>query len=42
VLGSVDRKVRDAKAAELLAKGFAALPTRPPAVPPAAPSARTK
>jgi D-alanyl-D-alanine carboxypeptidase (penicillin-binding protein 5/6) len=27
VLGSVDRKVRDAKAAELLAKGFLALPT---------------
>jgi D-alanyl-D-alanine carboxypeptidase (penicillin-binding protein 5/6) len=26
VLGSADRKVRDAKAAELLAKGFAALP----------------
>ena len=28
VLGSADRKVRDAKAAELLAKGFAALPAR--------------
>ena len=28
VLGSVDRKVRDAKAAELLAKGFLALPAQ--------------
>jgi D-alanyl-D-alanine carboxypeptidase (penicillin-binding protein 5/6) len=36
VLGSADRKVRDAKAAELIAKGFAALPTTPlPALPPA-------
>ena len=34
VLGSVDRKVRDAKAAELLAKGFLALPA-PPSPPPA-------
>ena len=30
VLGSVDRKVRDTKAAELVAKGFAALPTPAP------------
>jgi serine-type D-Ala-D-Ala carboxypeptidase (penicillin-binding protein 5/6) len=30
VLGSADRKVRDAKAAELVAKGFAALPAPPP------------
>ena len=29
VLGSVDRKVRDAKASELLAKGFLALPAPP-------------
>lgn len=35
VLGSVDRKVRDAKAAELLAKGFLALPA--PASPPPSP-----
>ncbi len=35
VLGSVDRKVRDAKAAELLAKGFLALPAPPPAPTPA-------
>ncbi len=28
VLGSADRKVRDARAAEILAKGFAALPTQ--------------
>ena len=34
VLGSADRKVRDAKAKELLAKGFSALP--PAAAPPAA------
>lgn len=36
VMGSADRKVRDAKAAELLAKGFAALPpiTAPPPTPP--------
>ncbi len=33
VLGSTDRKVRDAKAAELLAKGYLAVP-RPPAAPP--------
>jgi D-alanyl-D-alanine carboxypeptidase (penicillin-binding protein 5/6) len=33
VLGSVDRKVRDAQAAELLAKGFAALPAAPRPVP---------
>lgn len=33
VMGSKDRKVRDAKAAELLAKGFAAVPAKPePAV----------
>ena len=38
VLGSADRKVRDAKAAELLNKGFAALPAAPVAVaPPPAP-----
>ena len=35
VMGSVDRKVRDAKAAELLAKGFLALPAPPPALIPA-------
>jgi D-alanyl-D-alanine carboxypeptidase (penicillin-binding protein 5/6) len=33
VLGSVDRKVRDAKAAELLAKGFLALPAQSSLVP---------
>jgi len=33
-MGSKDRKVRDAKAAELLAKGFAMIPARPE--PPAA------
>jgi D-alanyl-D-alanine carboxypeptidase (penicillin-binding protein 5/6) len=37
VMGSADRKVRDAKASELMAKGFAMLPTvavpQPPAVP---------
>lgn len=40
VLGSVDRKVRDAKAAELLAKGFLALPapSSPPPVPANAPA----
>ena len=40
VLGSVDRKVRDAKAAELLAKGFLALPapSAPPPVPANAPA----
>jgi D-alanyl-D-alanine carboxypeptidase (penicillin-binding protein 5/6) len=36
VLGSVDRKVRDAKAAELLAKGFLALPA--PSSPPPGPA----
>ncbi len=34
VLGSRDRKVRDAAAAELLSKGFAALPPLPPPPPP--------
>lgn len=34
VLGSKDRKVRDAKAVELLSKGFAALPPLPPPPPP--------
>lgn len=40
VLDSTDRKLRDAKAAELVAKGFAALPALPPAavVPVAAPA----
>ena len=39
VLGSVDRKVRDARAAELLAKGFLALPAAPaPAPQPALPT----
>ncbi len=38
VLGSVDRKVRDAKAAELLAKGFLALPAAPAPAPQPAPS----
>ena len=33
VLGSLDRKVRDAKTAELIAKGFAALPALPPPAP---------
>lgn len=33
VLGSRDRKVRDAQAAELVAKGFAALPPLPPPPP---------
>lgn len=33
VLGSKDRKVRDAKAVELLSKGFAALPPLPPPPP---------
>ena len=43
VMGSKDRKVRDAKATELLAKGFALLPPKPePAVvsTPAAPAAK--
>lgn len=40
VLGSADRKMRDEKAAELLAKGFAELPALPPPVmPPAATNA---
>jgi D-alanyl-D-alanine carboxypeptidase (penicillin-binding protein 5/6) len=34
VLGSRDRKVRDAAASELLSKGFAALPPLPPPPPP--------
>ena len=34
VLGSRDRKVRDAAAAELVSKGFAALPPLPPPPPP--------
>jgi len=34
VLGSKDRKVRDAKAVELLSKGFTALPPLPPPPPP--------
>jgi D-alanyl-D-alanine carboxypeptidase (penicillin-binding protein 5/6) len=34
VMGSKDRKVRDAKATELLSKGFAALPPLPPPPPP--------
>jgi D-alanyl-D-alanine carboxypeptidase (penicillin-binding protein 5/6) len=41
VLGSSDRKVRDAKAAELVAKGFAALasaPSQPVAAPAPAPA----
>ena len=36
VMGSADRKVRDAKAAELLAKGFQALPASPSKPPTAA------
>ncbi len=47
VLGSLDRKVRDAKAAELLARGFMALPVASAPVPRSVPtggrsSARTK
>ena len=43
VLGSVDRKVRDAKAAELLAKGFLALPAPPlPVLSPATTPGTTK
>jgi hypothetical protein len=34
ILGSKDRKVRDAKAIEWLSKGFAALPPLPPPPPP--------
>lgn len=41
VLGSADRKVRDAKAAELLSKGFLALPAAPVEVPSPAPAAAT-
>jgi D-alanyl-D-alanine carboxypeptidase (penicillin-binding protein 5/6) len=37
VMGSKDRKVRDAKTRELLAKGFAAVPPKPEAVRAAAP-----
>jgi D-alanyl-D-alanine carboxypeptidase (penicillin-binding protein 5/6) len=47
VMGSADRKVRDAKAAELMAKAFALLPVQvpqpvPPAVPPAKPGVAAK
>ena len=45
MLGSADRKVRDAKAAELVAKGFAAIPAAPapqPAPAPAAPPQKAK
>lgn len=44
VMGSKDRKVRDAKATELLAKGFAMVPSRPgPTLPATQPeSAQTK
>jgi D-alanyl-D-alanine carboxypeptidase (penicillin-binding protein 5/6) len=38
VLGSLDRKVRDAKAAELVAKGFTALPAAPATVPQSVPA----
>jgi D-alanyl-D-alanine carboxypeptidase (penicillin-binding protein 5/6) len=38
VLGSLDRKVRDAKAAELVSKGFAALPPMPANTPQLMPS----
>ncbi|MDX9841300.1 MAG: D-alanyl-D-alanine carboxypeptidase family protein [Desulfobulbus sp.] len=44
VMGSADRKVRDAKAMELLGKGFAMVPPRPEAITaatPAAPAAAT-
>lgn len=37
VMGSKDRKVRDAKTSELLAKGFSLLPPKPGAAPTAAP-----
>ena len=37
VMGSKDRKIRDAKTAELLAKGFAAVPPKPEALKAAAP-----
>jgi D-alanyl-D-alanine carboxypeptidase (penicillin-binding protein 5/6) len=40
VLGSLDRKLRDARATELVAKGFAALPASAPAAAPA-PTAST-
>jgi D-alanyl-D-alanine carboxypeptidase (penicillin-binding protein 5/6) len=42
VLDSIDLKTRDAKAAELVAKGFAAMPAPAPASAPAAPSAAPK
>ena len=45
VLGSADRKVRDAKASELVAKGFAALasaPGQPAAAPAPAPARSAK
>ena len=38
ILGSADRKARDAKAAELVAKGFLALPAAPVPAQPASPS----
>lgn len=38
VLGSRDRKVRDAQAAELVSKAFAALPSLPPPPPPPPPA----
>jgi D-alanyl-D-alanine carboxypeptidase (penicillin-binding protein 5/6) len=41
VLGSADRKVRDAKAAELLAKGFLALPAAPTPIPLLTPTGKT-
>ena len=41
VLGSLDRKVRDAKAAELVAKGFLALPAPPASAPQPAQPAKT-
>lgn len=39
VMGSADRKVRDAKAMELLGKGFAMVPPRPEAITAATPAA---
>lgn len=41
VMGSADRKVRDAKAMELLGKGFAMVPPRPEAIIPGTPAAPT-
>lgn len=41
ILGSKDRKVRDAKAKEMLSKGFAALPPLPPPPPPVVPTITT-